>query len=106
MKDTYQRIWRVVEKIPKGRVSTYGQVATEAGFPGQARLVGYALHALPPFSGVPWQRVINAQGRISFPKESRSFARQERLLKEEGIRFVAGRIDLHKFGWLRPRKKR
>ncbi len=99
MRDTYQRIWRVVECIPKGRVSTYGQVAEEAGFPGNARLAGYALHALPPGSGVPWQRVINSRGQISFPKNSRSYTRQSRLLKQEGIRFVDGKVDLHKFGW-------
>ncbi|HTP13030.1 MAG TPA: MGMT family protein [Bacteroidota bacterium] len=102
MKDTYLRIWRVVEAIPRGKVSTYGRVAQEAGFPGQARLVGYALHALPPRSGVPWQRVINARGEISFPKMSRSFARQNRLLKGEGILVVNGKIDLRKFGWFGP----
>jgi methylated-DNA-protein-cysteine methyltransferase-like protein len=88
-----------VQCIPRGRVSTYGQVATEAGFPGNARLVGYALHALPPESGVPWQRVINSRGQISFPKNSRAFTRQMRLLKGEGIRFVDGRIDLQKLSW-------
>ncbi len=101
MKDTYPRIWRTVERIPKGRVSTYGRVAAVAGLPGQARLVGYALHALPPQSGVPWQRVINSRGMISFPRNSHSFGRQERLLMKEGIRIVDGKIDLRKFGWFR-----
>ena len=62
---TYQRIYDVVRRIPAGRVATYGQVAALAGLPGHARQVGYALHALEDHSGVPWQRVINAGGRVS-----------------------------------------
>ncbi|HEY6953427.1 MAG TPA: MGMT family protein [Bacteroidota bacterium] len=99
MRDTYQIIWRVVQQIPRGRVATYGQVAMEAGFPGNARLVGYALHALPSGSPVPWQRVINKRGQLSFPKASQSFRRQMALLKKEGVLFVDGRVDLGRFGW-------
>ncbi len=97
---TYELIWETVRQIPKGKVATYGQVASEAGFPGQARMVGYALHALPPHSGVPWQRVINAQGRISFPNGSAAYKKQRRLLKAEGVVFHDDVVDLKQYGWL------
>ena len=98
---SYRRIWKVVRRIPKGRVATYGQIARLAGLGGAARLVGYALHALPDDERtVPWQRVINAQGRISprgFPGAEEV---QRRLLLREGVRFDRrARIDLARYGW-------
>jgi methylated-DNA-protein-cysteine methyltransferase-like protein len=97
---SYTRIWKVVRRIPKGRVATYGQVAELAGLPRQARLVGYALHALPEAKQVPWQRVVNAQGRISARGLSEYEALQRQRLEREGVRFDArGRIDLARFGW-------
>lgn len=98
---TYEMIWRTVRLIPKGNVASYGQVALEAGMPGQARLVGYALHALPPASGVPWHRVINARGKISFPSGSSAYGRQRQLLLREGIVVEGGVIDMKRYGWLR-----
>jgi methylated-DNA-protein-cysteine methyltransferase related protein len=95
----YQKIWKVVERIPKGAVATYGQVARVSGLPRQARLVGYALHNLPMHIGVPWQRVINAHGKISFPKHSAQHRHQQTLLEEEGVLFANGRVDLKVFGW-------
>src|SRR5213594_2204157 len=62
---TYQRIYAVVRRIPRGRVATYGQIAELAGLEGRARQVGYALHALPSRTALPWHRVINARGEIS-----------------------------------------
>jgi methylated-DNA-protein-cysteine methyltransferase related protein len=97
---TYEIIWATVRQIPRGKVATYGQIAAESGFPGQARLVGYALHALPRGAEVPWQRVINAKGRISFPKESGIYRRQRRMLAAEGVTFLKDTIDLNRFGWL------
>src|SRR5438105_4893700 len=98
----YRRIYDVVSRIPRGRVATYGQVARLAGIPGQARLVGYALHALPAGTSIPWQRVVNAQGSISLPAGDDT--RQRRLLEREGIRFdKRGRIPLDSFKW-QPRR--
>ena len=99
-KDSYLRIWNAVERIPRGKVASYGTIARVSGLPGQARLAGYALHNLPPGTGIPWQRVINARGRISLP--GRRGEEQECLLKREGIEFTRGVIDMVKFGW-RPR---
>ena len=94
----HDRIYAVVSRIPKGRIATYGQVAHIAGMPRQARLVGYALHALPPNTRVPWHRVVNSQGAISTPP--RSAVRQRRLLENEGVKFDArGRIPLEAFQW-------
>ena len=94
----YRTIWNTVRQIPKGMVATYGEVAELSDLPRQARLVGYALHALPKSSPIPWHRVVNARGTVSFPKQSASYKRQIKLLKAEGIRFSAGRIDLERFG--------
>ena len=98
---SYERVWKVVRRIPRGRVATYGQVARLAGLGGGARLVGYALHALAEDErGVPWQRVINAQGRISARGFGGSEELQRRLLVREGVRFDArARVDLARFGW-------
>jgi len=97
--DIAERIYKIVAAIPRGSVSTYGWVAERAGFPRHARLVGHALRVLGSNRKVPWHRVINAQGRISFPRGSAPYTKQRRRLEEEGVRFVRGRIDLKRFGW-------
>ncbi|PYQ50028.1 MAG: methyltransferase [Acidobacteria bacterium] len=95
---TYLKIYRAVRRIPRGRVSTYGDVADRAGLEGRARQVGYALHALPSGSGVPWHRVVNARGEISLRRGSDSHELQRLLLEAEGIEFDGrGRIDLKQF---------
>lgn len=76
---------------------TYGQVASMAGLPGYARYVGAVLKKLPMGSRLPWHRVINASGRISFPHGSEQYYRQKQLLEAEGIVFVNGRLSLQKF---------
>ena len=97
----YDRIYATVCKIPFGRVATYGQIADLAGLYGKARLVGYALYRVQIADNIPWHRVINAKGEISY-----SFNRQggdylqKLLLEEEGIEFKNnGKIDLKKYRW-------
>ena len=103
IRDPHARIHAVVRRIPRGRVATYGQVAQRAGLGAQARLVGYALAALPDESPVPWHRVVNAQGRVSARSEPGADALQRVRLESEGIRFDAhGRLDLARYRW-RPR---
>lgn len=97
--DIAERIYRIVARIPRGSVSTYGWVAERAGFPRHARLVGHALRVLPKRSKVPWHRVINAQGRISFPRGSVPYAEQRRRLDAEGVHLLSGRVNLARFGW-------
>jgi methylated-DNA-protein-cysteine methyltransferase related protein len=89
----------VVRRIPRGRVTTYGAVAARAGLPRQARLVGKVLAGLPPYSGVPWQRVVAAGGRIAFPAGSPARGRQISRLRAEGIDASSGRVDLVRHGW-------
>ncbi len=101
----HERIWEMVRRIPPGRVATYGQIARLLGLGRSARLVGYALHSLPHGMPVPWHRVINARGAISFPPASPHFGRQRELLAREGIPLAGGRIDLARFGW-KPRAPR
>lgn len=94
--DAYARIFRAVEAIPRGRVSTYGRIAARAGLPGRARQVGFALRSLGDGS-VPWHRVVNAGGRLSVVGDAAVI--QRRRLLAEGIRFDAhDRIDLERFG--------
>ena len=101
------RVWDLVRQIPPGKVSTYGQIAAlvtpPAGIdPHQYRAfgprwVGGAMAACP--SDVPWQRVINSQGKISLGKSSGA-SHQRQLLEEEGVFFDdRGKVDLKKYGW-------
>jgi methylated-DNA-protein-cysteine methyltransferase-like protein len=97
---TYNRIYSIVRRIPKGRVATYGQIAWLAGIPRQARQIGYALAALRDHRPVPWHRVVNAKGEISQRSEPGFEARQRLLLEREGVAFDAkGRISLSRFLW-------
>ncbi len=101
MHPDYARIYAAVARIPRGRVATYGQIAALADLPGRARQVGYALHALPPGSPIPWQRVVNARGDVSLP--GGAGAHQRALLAAEGVDLDdAGRVDLRAYQW-RPR---
>jgi methylated-DNA-protein-cysteine methyltransferase-like protein len=98
---TYIKIYRVVERIPYGKVATYGQIARLAGFGGQARLAGYALHNLPGDSNVPWYRVINRKGKISYRSAfDKQDNLQKKLLELEGIKFNEyEKINLKLYGW-------
>ncbi len=103
---SYARIYATVKRVPKGRVATYGQIAAEAGLGRHARQVGYALHALPDGSSVPWHRVLNARGEVS-PRAEPGWEHVQRMLLEgEGVRFdTAGRVSLRQHQW-RPRARR
>ncbi len=93
----FARVYVVVRRIPRGRVTSYGAIARALGVPGAARTVGWALSACP--DDIPWHRVVNAQGKISW-RPSGGHALQRTLLRREGVRFNrAGRIDFEKFGW-------
>ena len=94
-----ERVLSIVEAVPSGMVVTYGQVALLAGSPRAARQVGAVLHGLREPEEVPWQRVINAQGKISTYKVG-SGELQRALLEAEGIVFDAeGRVDLRVYRW-------
>jgi methylated-DNA-protein-cysteine methyltransferase-like protein len=100
-KSAYDRIYAVVRRVPRGRVTTYGEVARLAGLPGRARQVGYALAALRDGSSVPWHRVVNAQGRLSLARAGSPSGITQRLrLVREGVPVDGGdRVSLVRFGW-------
>ena len=100
--DTYKRIYKIVMKIPEGKVATYGQIANLAKMPGHARQVGYALHSTPDNMELPWWRVINSKGEISFPIGSPHFEIQMGILQNEGIIFDKNlKINLKLQQWKR-----
>ena len=86
-----QAIWDVVAQIPRGKVTTYGDVAQAAGLPGRARQVGYALRHSP--DDLPWYRVLGAGGKIVFPPGSRHYVEQTRRLASEGVKVERGRVE-------------
>lgn len=99
----YERIYAIVRKIPAGRVATYGQIAAIVGR-CTPRMVGYAMAALPFDSDVPWQRVINRQGKISPRAGGSGGPRQRQLLEAEGVRFdpQTTSINFDEAGWPGP----
>lgn len=97
----YQRVYKLVEQIPRGKVATYGQIADLLGLFGRARQVGYALYRLGAGSTIPWHRVINAQGKISHsPQRQGSDELQRELLAQEGLVFNSEeQVDLKQYRW-------
>lgn len=92
-------VWQVVQDIPAGHVLTYGDVARLSGMPRYARRVSQAMRWAPDDMQLPWHRVINAQGKISFPPDSSGWQQQKNLLEEEGVVFVNGQVDLKRYGY-------
>jgi len=112
-KEFFETVWDIVRQIPAGRVSSYGQIASmippaaDADGRRQRRLaprwVGTALRKTPPGKHIPWHRVINSQGRISFPAGSHQAKLQRRLLEMEAVPFDArGQVDFKQVGWQGP----
>jgi methylated-DNA-protein-cysteine methyltransferase-like protein len=95
-------IYAVIRRIPKGWVATYGQVAAMAGLPRRARLVGTVLQQLDPAARIPWHRVVNAKGEVSYSaSRNGGDALQRHLLEKEGVEFDdKGRFNLERFRWL------
>lgn len=100
--DAVEAICAVVRRIPSGWVATYGQVAAMAGMPRRARLVGRVLQRLDPAIKIPWHRVVNAKGEVSYSlSRNGGDVLQRHLLEKEGIRFDdRNRLDLERCRWL------
>ena len=102
--DAFDRaVYALVRRVPSGRTVTYGQVAAMLGKPRAARAVGGAMRRCP--GGIPWHRVVNAQGRISRRARAAGMLTQRLMLEREGVTFKRGRVDLVRHGWSdgRPR---
>jgi len=100
-KPEYAAIRRVIAAIPRGSVSSYGEIAVRAGLPGRARLVGRVLGDAGVGVKLPWHRVLRSNGRFAFAPGSRGFREQRARLLEEGVVVVGGRVDIGRFGWQR-----
>lgn len=94
-----QQIWQVLGQIPSGKVVSYGQLAEMAGLPGYARFAGTTLKKLPEGSALPWHRVLNNSGRISFPTQSQRYLEQQQRLRDEGVVFINRRIQMSRYRW-------
>lgn len=100
-KNFYQKVIELIKKVPHGKVTTYGTIATMAGSPRSARIVGGILHAMTEKEDLPWQRIINRDGYLSIKSGLIDLKKlQRQLLEEEGVEvsdeFV---VDLNRFGW-------
>ena len=101
-KNSFEKIYNVVKQIPYGKVASYGQVAALAGNKRWARVVGYALHVNPDPDNIPCFRVVTKEG---FPSKAFAFGgenEQISLLKNEGVSFVDGHVDMEKHQWNTP----
>lgn len=99
MKKAEIEIINVIRKVPSGKVATYGQIAKLAGLGRNARQVGYALKSYSGEEEVPWHRIINVKGQISFKQHSRPYKIQKEKLLDEGIEFNGEKISLKQFRW-------
>jgi methylated-DNA-protein-cysteine methyltransferase related protein len=104
MKRFHAAVYRLVERIPRGQVVTYGQIAALLGYPRAARAVGQAMKHVP--AHLPWHRVVNAQGGISLRANVSGMLTQRVLLEQEGVVVRRGRIRLREHRWTGPRRRR
>jgi methylated-DNA-protein-cysteine methyltransferase-like protein len=93
------QVYQVIAQIPSGRLCSYGAVAALAGLPGGARWVGRILSQLPADSRLPWFRVVNAKGKISFPEHSDGYTRQLARLVAEGSAEPGGQLHWRRCRW-------
>ena len=100
---TWDIVYRLVKRIPRGRVTTYGEIARATKIKGGARVVGYAMAATPRGRGIPWHRVVGAGGKLIIREPYGSL--QRKMLESEGIEITGARINYKKFGWKPKRRK-
>lgn len=103
---SWQPVYRLVKKIPRGRVATYGDVAKALRLPGGARVVGYAMASCPADQAIPWHRVVGAGGRLLISEPHASL--QRRLLSSEGVSIEGRTIDMNRFRhrFMKPKSSR
>ncbi len=94
-----KKIWAIVNRVPAGKVSSYGFIADLAGLPGRARLVGSVLQLAPKEMSLAWHRILKSNGQLAFPVNSKQAQQQKALLQEEDVIVSNNRVNLKKFGW-------
>lgn len=101
---SWAAVYRLVRRIPRGRVTSYAAIAKKLRLRGGARSAGRAMSACPSGLGIPWHRVVTADGQIVIGEPHAAL--QKRLLESEGIRLWRGRVDMGQFGWWPQAKQR
>jgi methylated-DNA-protein-cysteine methyltransferase-like protein len=101
---SWDPVYKLVKKIPRGRVATYGEVARALRLRGGARAAGHAMAACPPGHGIPWHRVVGAGGRLLIAEPHASL--QRRLLETEGVIMTERRVNMNQHAWSPARAKR
>jgi methylated-DNA-protein-cysteine methyltransferase related protein len=99
----WDQIYRLVKRIPRGRVTTYGEIARALKVRGGARVVGYAMAGSPSGQGIPWHRVVGSGGKLIIREPYAAL--QRRLLESEGVEISGLRINYKKYGWSPLRKR-
>jgi methylated-DNA-protein-cysteine methyltransferase related protein len=102
--NSWEPIYRLIKRIPRGRVTTYGDLARALKVRGGARVVGYAMAGCPNGRGIPWHRVVGAGGRLIIRDPYGS--KQRRLLESEGVEIGVRAIDMELFGWSPEKAKK
>lgn len=100
---SWQRVYALVKKIPRGRVTTYGEIARALRLRGGARAAGHAMAACPAGRGIPWHRVVGAGGRLLIAEPHASL--QRRLLETEGVAMTERKVDMKQHAWSPVRSK-
>ena len=104
---SWEPVYKLVKKIPRGRVTTYGELAKAVRLPGGARAAGYAMAACPSGRGIPWHRVVGAGGRLLIREPFAGL--QRKLLQSEGLIIDGMRVNMKRYGWSvakrRPRQR-
>ena len=99
---SWDPVYKLVQQIPRGRVTTYGTLAKVLHLRGGARTAGRALAATPSGRGIPWHRVVGDRGKLLIPEPHASL--QRKLLESEGVIIVEMRVDFTTYGW-EPKRK-
>ncbi len=100
--NTFDKIYEVVKKIPKGQVASYGQVAALAGNKRWSRVVGYALHVNPDSEAIPCYRVVTKEGKTSPAFAFGGSDVQRELLEADGVEFKDDHVIMEKYQWETP----
>ncbi|MGH9776027.1 MAG: MGMT family protein [Candidatus Acidiferrales bacterium] len=93
----WDAVYKLVKRIPRGRVTTYGEVARALQLRGGARTAGFAMAASPSGQGIPWHRVVGAGGKLLIREPLAS--KQRRLLESEGTQVTGSRVNLAQHHW-------
>jgi len=95
-----KNVLKQIKAVPRGKVATYKQIAELSGKPQGSRGVAWILHSCSTLYKLPWHRVLNSKGKISFDRQSHNYRKQKRLLEAEGVRFSEGdQLDMKKYQW-------